>query len=73
MASTNGAARDGRPTRDLTTNPITSEEELQALAAAGDVSLSFTGVIVDCPITKAKNNEIVVNLTPSFPVCNRSS
>ncbi len=79
MASTDGtilwgdgAAQDGRPTRDLTTNPITSEEELLALEAAGDVTLMFTGVIVDCPITKAKNNETVVNLNPDFPVCNRS-
>ncbi len=79
MASTDGtilwgdgAAQDGRPTRDLTPNPIIDEEELLALEAAGDVTLSFTGVIVDCPITKARNNEIVVNLNPAFPICKKS-
>lgn len=68
-----GAAQDGRPTRDLTTNPITNEDDLLALEAAGDVTITFTGIIVDCPITKASGGEVVVNLNPDFPICNRSS
>lgn len=79
IASTNGTviwgdgtAQDGRPTRDLTANPITSEEELLALDTAGDLSVTFTGIIVDCPITTADAGETVVNLNPEFPICNRS-
>ncbi len=67
-----GATVGGTPNRDLTTNPFKSEEEILAARDAGDVVVTFTGVIIDCPITDARAGEIVVNLNPAFPICQRS-
>lgn len=64
----------GSPSRDLTTNPFTSEEEILAAAEAGEVIINDEGFSADCPITKADPGDIVVDLNPDvFELCNRTS
>jgi hypothetical protein len=59
--------------RDLTTNPFTSEEEILAAAALGEVVINDEGFSADCPITKADPDDIVVDLNPDvFELCSRS-
>lgn len=72
-ASTNGTktiystvrAPAGSRSRDLTTNPFRSEEEIFAARDRGEVAVSFTGMAVDCPITSANPGDIVVDLNPT--------
>jgi hypothetical protein len=64
----------GSPSRDLTTNPFTSEEEILAARDRGEIAISFTGVNIDCPITDAAAGDIVVDLNPTVgPFCNKSA
>jgi hypothetical protein len=64
---------DGRPSRDLTFNPVTSEDELLALEASGDVVITFTGLNIDCPMTAPDEGDIVVDLNPDVSTfCHKS-
>jgi hypothetical protein len=64
----------GSPSRDLTTNPFKSEGEVLAARDRGEVTISFTGVNIDCPITDAAAGDIVVDLNPTVgPFCSRSA
>jgi len=64
---------DGRPQRDLTFDPIKSEDELLAAEAAGDVVITFTGLNIDCPMTAADPGDIVVDLNPGIgEFCHKS-
>ncbi|MGE0140888.1 MAG: twin-arginine translocation signal domain-containing protein [Ilumatobacteraceae bacterium] len=72
VASTDGSitlhstnrAPDGSPMRDLTTKPFRFEDELLEAADRGLVTITFTGVSVDCPIIDADRGDIVVDLNP---------
>ena len=55
--------------RDLFVNPITSEEEVLALVAAGELRMITTMLFTDCPLEKAREGDIVVNLNPRIPLC----
>lgn len=64
LHSTNRAT-PGSPTRDLTVDPFRTQDELLSAADRGDVTISFTGVAVDCPIIDAEPGDIVVDLNPA--------
>lgn len=55
--------------RDLYLNPITSEEEVLALVEAGELRMITTMLFTDCPLEKARQGDIVVNLNPRVPIC----
>ena len=55
--------------RDLFVNPITSEEEVLALVAAGELRMITTSLFTDCPLERARAGDIVVNLNPRVPLC----
>lgn len=72
LASTDGSttlhstqrAVAGSPTRDLSRRPFRTEDELLTAADRGDVTVTFTGVAVDCPIIDADPGDVVVDLNP---------
>ncbi len=66
-----GAGSDTTNTRrrDLFLNPITSEEEVLALVEAGELRMITTMLFTDCPLEKARQGDIVVNLNPRVPLC----
>jgi len=55
--------------RDLFLSPITSEEEVLALVEAGELRMIQTSLFTDCPLEKARDGDIVVNLNPRVPLC----
>ncbi len=55
--------------RDLYANPITSEEEIVELELRGDVKVVRMGMLVDCPMVAADDDDTVVNLNPTYSLC----
>ena len=64
-----GSDQNNPRRRDLFVNPITSEEEVLALVEAGELRLIRTNLFTDCPLEKAREGDIVVNLNPRVPLC----
>ncbi len=62
LASTKAGA--GAERRDLTTQPYTSEAEIMENADAGRIVVTDTGMVVDCPVTRPGERDIVVDLNP---------
>ena len=57
-------AGSGAERRDLTTQPYTSEAEIMQDADAGRIVVTDTGMVVDCPVTRPNERDIVVDLNP---------
>ena len=55
--------------RDLFSNPYTDEKDILDAAEAGQIRLVNLFKNVDCPIVTPKEGDTIVNLNPSYPIC----